>query len=70
MIYCVFIFNLFKIVSIFLSDLFFDKSSSRKPERSKPSWRDQEDDEDEKYGEDEDADDKFDYDGFDEDEDF
>ena len=53
-----------------ISDLFFDKSPSRKPGKSKSSWRDQEDDEDDKYGEDEDADDKFDYDGFDEDEDF
>ena len=56
-----------------ISDLFFDKSPSRKPGKSKSSWCDQEDDEDdedEKYGEDEDADDKFDYDGFDEDEDF
>ena len=52
-----------------LSDLFFDKSPSRKPGKSKPSWRDQ-DDEDEKYDEDEDADDKFDYDGYDENEDF
>ena len=53
-----------------LSDLFFDKSSSRKPEKSKSSWFDQEDYEDEKYDEDEDSDDKFDYDGFDENEDF
>ena len=53
-----------------ISDLFFDKSPSRKPGKSKSSWCDQEDDEDEKYGEDEDADDKFDYDGYDENEDF
>ena len=53
-----------------ISDLFFDKSPSRKPEKSKPYCRDQDDSEDECYGEDEDADDKFDYDGFDEDEDY
>lgn len=53
-----------------LSDLFFDKSPNRKPEKSRPSWRDQDDSEDEMYDEDEDSDDKFDYDGYDENEDF